>query len=396
MRLAFDPGARPPAVEARLGELPVALFDDELHYCAELVARYATDLALEISVALELEPALRRGVTLAEAAASLGAGATFRPALAALLERLVAAGEISASDSPRRYRATAPLRRGETAELRRLGVAVDRGIVATLDLLDAAAAIYPAVAAGRTSAERELLGPRRLGLWTAYFSNANRLYALGNRIAALAAAARLPCAPLRLLEVGAGAGSAALTLLEELERRGRLAEVALYDLTEPNPAFRRRAERALAERFPGVTVRSRALDLDLPLAAQARPGSYDLVYGVNVLHVARALGVTLAGLRDALRPGAFLVAGECLRPFPGQVVPADLVFELLRGFTAVEIDAELRPRHGFLDPAAWRRALAASGFDEVAVVPDVERLREHYPRFETGALCARRPPVQSP
>ena len=58
----------------------------------------------------------------------------------------------------------------------------------------------------------------------------------------------------------------------------------------------------------------------------------------------------------------------------------------------VGTEPELRPAHGFLAPESWRRAFAAAGFDEVAVVPDVERIRDLYPRFFAGVVCGRRPP----
>jgi SAM-dependent methyltransferase len=194
-----------------------------------------------------------------------------------------------------------------------------------------------------------------------------------------------------VLEVGAGAGSAAEALLEELARRGRLGDLGRYDVTEPSPFFRRRAERELKAKFPGAPLAFAAADVDRPLGEQGLGGDYDLVLGVNVLHVAKDLRAALAGLVAALAPGGWLVAGECLRLFPRQPVPADVVFQLFESFVAVETDPELRPRHGFLEPAHWRGAFAAVGLAEIAVVPDVERIRVYYPRFVSGAVVGRRP-----
>jgi len=201
-----------------------------------------------------------------------------------------------------------------------------------------------------------------------------------------------PGGGLRILEVGAGAGSFATALLGELQRRGRLGDVALYDFTEPSPFFRRRGERELRARFPGLALRSRAVDIDAPIADPADAGrGYDLVVGVNVFHVARDLGASLRRAREALVPGGWLLAGECMRLFPGQTVPADLVFQLLRSFTDVQLDAAARPHHGFLEPGAWRRAFELAGFADAAVVPDLERIRDRYPRFLTGVVAGRRP-----
>jgi SAM-dependent methyltransferase len=401
MALPFDPGPRPAGVEALLGELPATLFDDRFHACCELVERYADNLALEIAGELALAPVLARGAGVDELAAERGFAAEFRPALAALLARLAHAGELvvevleSPRGSPPRYRAARPLRASDRTALRAEGLALDPRLAATLDLLEAAAAAHVEVAHGRASGEQILLAPARIQLWLAYFAADNRVYAVSNEIAAAAASHRLRAGDgLRILEIGGGAGSAAFALLDELERVGRLADVARYDFTEPSPFFRRRGERELRARHPTLPFVFRGFDIDLPAAGQGDFGGYDLVFGVNVVHVARRLGETLGRLRELLAPGGVLVAGECCRLFPGQVAPADLVFQLLRGFTQVELDA-LRPHHGFLAPEAWRRALAASGFADVEVVPDLERVRDVYPRFYAGAVCGRRPPVES-
>lgn len=402
MSVAFVPTPRPRDLERHLGEIPAALFDDRIWASCELADRYATDLCLDLVGRLGLGEALAAGGTVESLATARGFVPTFRPALAALLDRLAVAGEIErrpelGASEGAHYRARAPLRAAELSGLRRIGLEHDPAVASTLDLLDAAAAAYPAVAAGTTTGEQELFSAGRIGLWLTYFSNQNPVYALNNFQAAVAAANRLPSrAGLRVLEVGAGAGSATRTLLDELERRGRLGELERYDFTEPSPFFRRRGERELRARFPSVPLVSRALDLDRPLGEQATPPeSLDLVFGVNVLHVARDLGAALREIRDALRPGGWLVAGECLRLFPGQPVPADLVFQIFDSFVHVATDPELRPAHGFLEPETWRRALAATGFDEVVVVPDLDRIRELYPRFFAGVVCGRRPPVES-
>jgi len=89
------------------------------------------------------------------------------------------------------------------------------------------------------------------------------------------------------------------------------------------------------------------------------------------------------------------VAGECIRPTPGCSVPADLVFQLFDSFTSVATDPEVRPTHGFLSPDPWRRALACAGFAPAGLVPDLERVREIYPRFFTGVVCGCAGPVES-
>jgi SAM-dependent methyltransferase len=397
MHRPFDPGSRPRIPESLLGEIPDSFFDDRIYAACELAERYATDLALAIASRLGLDEPLAAGGTVAALAAARGFDPAFRPALEALLDRLAAAGEIERTPGAdgAAFRRTGPAREAELAALRATGVAIDPRIVATLDLLDAAAAAWPAVASGRTTGEKELFSAGSIALWLAYFSNDNPVYALNNLLTAVVAANRLPDRDgLSVLEVGAGAGSFTATLLEELARRGRLGQIARYKPTEPSPFFRRRGEREMRARFPDVPLTFRALDVDLPFADQGLSAEpRDLVVGVNVLHVARDLGAALARIREVLAPGGWLVAGECLRLFPRQPVPADLIFQLFRSFIDVGTDPLLRPHHGFLEPAAWRAALEAAGFVEVAVVPDLERIRDLYPRFFAGVVVGRRPVV---
>lgn len=396
MRRPFDPGPPPAAIPAHLGEVPKTLFDERLWAASELVERYATDLALEIAGTLGLAAALESPRSASELAEDHGWSPGFEPALAALLARLEQAGLLRAEDRAGgglAFAIDSPLPPSDRAALRDRAEAIEPAIRASLDLLDAAAELYPGVAAGSIDAEHELLAPARVPLWLAYFSNENRPYALANRIAAVAAANRLPGdRPFRILEVGAGAGSAALALLDELERRGRLDEVERYELTEPHPFFLRRAERAIRGLFPRLKIAARALDVDQPPAPEKEERGADLLLGVNVLHVAERLPAALAALRQLLAPGGAIVLGECLPSCPRQVVAADLVFQLFAGFTGVETDPELRPRHGFLVPETWSRLLAAAGYGSIEVVPDLARLHEIHPGFVTGAMCARRLP----
>jgi SAM-dependent methyltransferase len=396
----YRPPARDRAADAHLGEIPVGLFSDSLYEACELVERYVSDHALDLARRLGAGPALAEGVSTEELVERLALSIEERPAIGWLLDRLSDAGHVdrAATATGDRYRAPRELPRPELSAIRALALEIEPSIRPTLALLDAAAASFPDVVAGRTTGEQALFSGGKMQLWLDYFHNADPIYALNNRIAATVAANRLPeRAGLRVLEIGAGGGSAAEALLDELAARGRLADVAEYRLTEPNAFLRRRAARSLAGRFPGVPLADLAFDVDLDAAGQGlHEGRHDLVLAVNVLHVARDLAGALGRARRLLAPGGWLVAGECLRLFPRQTIAVELVFQQLRGFTRVALDPELRPAHGFLAPADWRRAFAAAGFDGVAVVPDLERIRDHHPRFFTGAIAGRRPSAGAP
>jgi hypothetical protein len=177
-----------------------------------------------------------------------------------------------------------------------------------------------------------------------------------------------------------------------------LDRIAAYDATEPSSFFRRQAERRIAARFPHVPVRFRMLDMDVDWPERDGDPGYDVVFGVNVLHVARDLAATLGRVRGALEAGGTLVAGEAMRLHPDVPLASELIFSVLHGFTQVHLDADLRPEPGFLSPAAWRRSLAGSGFSGVSLSPDVEAIAPIFPRFAVGAITARsgRNPVSHP
>src|SRR5207244_11924473 len=97
-------------------------------------------------------------------------------------------------------------------------------------------------------------------------------------------------------------------LLEALAGRGPLGALSAHRVTEPVALFPRRAERTLRAAWPGAPLAFAALDVNQPWAAQdVGPASVQLVWGVNVFHLARDLEAVLAEARAALVPGGWLV-----------------------------------------------------------------------------------------
>jgi len=379
----LDPRAYERLAAAGLAPDP---FNPAQHRSCELVERYALDTALDLCGRLGVLELLGAPRSVEELCAARGFVPAFVRPLRWLLERLVAATLLARRDG--RYQTAGRPPEPALAALRAEGLAADPSYAPAYDLLDAAAALYPGVARGEVQAERALF--LRARLWAAYFDNANGYYALTNRVAARASAARLGGG--QVLEVGAGLGSATDALLAELRAHGTLGQVTAYRATEPALFFRRHAQRTLAQAWPDVPLTVEALDINQPWAAQdIAPGAYALVWGVNVFHLARHLDDTLREAHAALAPGGWLVVGEGMRPGPDVPVGAELPFQLLDSFHDVVLDPAARPTSGFLTAELWRDALRRAGFDEVALFPDVIALRESYPGFVAAAACGRRP-----
>ena len=196
---------------------------------------------------------------------------------------------------------------------------------------------------------------------------------------------------LRILEVGAGTGSASEILLRLLAERGLLPRIERYLVTEPNAYFRRCSQRKLAGQYPKLALQWASLDLDLPWNTQGiTPGEFDLVYAVNVMHISKNLLFSLNEARSALASDGWLVIGECVRPYDNQPIYPELMFQILDSFTNVQTDPEVRPNPGFLTAEQWRRAFSRAGFKHAKVAPDLDRIREIYPHFFTGAICGQK------
>jgi SAM-dependent methyltransferase len=148
----------------------------------------------------------------------------------------------------------------------------------------------------------------------------------------------------------------------------------------------------LKSRYPRLPVEYVRLDMDRDFEEQAVPrGIADVVYAVNTVHVARDLNATLARIRETLKPGGAAVFSECVRPYEGQPIYVEFVFNFLENFTGVATDAATRPNHGFLTPDNWRKAFEKAGFEKPEILPDVEELAKHYDAFFVAAVTARRP-----
>ena len=387
-----------PPRDARLTRLlqdfPPPVFSEQLYQSIEVMERYSIDLAIDLLRRLDVMDQLEEWRSVDELSDTLSFQPRFIFALTWILERLVEAGciEVRVDGNTRSYHLGRAPWEPQLAQLRAIGLAISPANAATLDLLDHVTSLYPAVARGEQSGDQSVIGPQGIGLWLNYFNNDNLTYAVNNWVSAVVAANRLSTRPrLRILEVGAGSGSASEALLRCFDERGSLPQIERYLMTEPNAFFRRRGQRELAKQYPDLPLEWGALDINSPWDTQGIvSGQFDLVYAVNVLHISKDLLFTLNQARSALKDNGWLVIGECLRPNANQPIYPELMFQILESFTDVQTDPEFRPNPGFLTANHWRRAFTRAGFQGVEIAPDIDAIREIYPHFFTGAVCAQK------
>jgi len=178
------------------------------------------------------------------------------------------------------------------------------------------------------------------------------------RDAVRALLARLPEGRrLRVIEVGAGTGSATASVLPELPA-GRFD----YAYTDISAGFFAEAEERFGDGDGCIEYRPLDIEKD-PIAQGFAPHGYDLIIASNVLHATRLLEETLGHCRALLAPSGQLVALENLRGLGWM----DLTFGQLDGWWRFA-DEHYRPHHALATPAVWRRALGDAGFEGVEVL----------------------------
>ena len=386
----FETRPSDPRLAQCLQQFPPAVFSERLYQSIELMERYSVELAVDLSRQLNLVDQLDGWRSADELCGVLSFQPRFKFALRWMLERLVESGCAQARNNgeSRCYHLQDTLWEPDLKALRAIGLRIDPANAATLDLLDHAASLYAAVATGRQDGDHNLLGPQGVPLWLNYFHNDNLTYAVNNWVGAVLAVDHISThRTLRILELGAGTGSASEILLQLLAERDLLPRVERYRITEPNAYFRRCSQRKLIAKYPNLPLEWAPLDLDLPWKSQGIASEeFDLVYAVNVMHISKNLLFSLSEARSALAADGWLVIGECVRPYDNQPIYPELMFQILDSFTNVEIDPEVRPNPGFLTAEQWRRAFSRAGFTQAKVAPDIERIREIYRHFFTGAI----------
>ena len=161
---------------------------------------------------------------------------------------------------------------------------------------------------------------------------------------------------LRVIEVGAGTGSATASVLPELPD-GRYD----YTYTDISAGFFAEAEARFGD--GGGAIQYRPLDIEKdPIEQGFDQHGYDLIIASNVLHATRYLTETLGHCAALLAPSGQLIALENLRGLGWM----DLTFGQLDGWWRFADD--YRPHHALAGPPVWRRALGDAGFAAVEVL----------------------------
>ncbi|KAM0233339.1 hypothetical protein ACHAP5_010426 [Fusarium lateritium] len=177
---------------------------------------------------------------------------------------------------------------------------------------------------------------------------------------------------MKIVEVGAGTGSATLPVLQALQAPNRVL-ASRYDFTDISPGFFPSARELLAD-YEGV-VDYKILNAEKSAEENGfEPNSYDVLIASNVLHATPSIEVVLENAKSFLRPGGKLILMEPTVNLPHY----GLVFGSLAGWWAgVDEGRTLSP---MLSRSQWVETLAKNGFVNNGPV------FEDYPVSEGGSI----------
>lgn len=166
---------------------------------------------------------------------------------------------------------------------------------------------------------------------------------------------------LEVLEVGAGTGSATLSILEILAHHGGYEcgnpRFAHYTFTDLSAGFFGKAREEFGEQSYGRMI-FKTLDIEIDPAKQGfNEGTYDVVVASNVIHATQSLDNALKNVRKLLKPNGKFVLLEVTN---SDIFRVGFVFGLLPGWWYGRED--FRQSGPTVTEEKWHELLLRNGF----------------------------------
>ncbi|KAK3934736.1 hypothetical protein QBC46DRAFT_462469 [Diplogelasinospora grovesii] len=158
---------------------------------------------------------------------------------------------------------------------------------------------------------------------------------------------------MKILEIGAGTGSASMPVMESINRNGRLLAEE-YTYTDISSGFFERARNKFGQWAGQIDFKTLDISRD-PLAQGYSAHSFDLIVASIVLHATPLMHVTMSNVRKLLKPGGRLVLVE----LTGLAAASNTIFGTLEGWWMSEDGREDGP---LLTVPQWDGLLKRHGF----------------------------------
>ncbi len=183
-----------------------------------------------------------------------------------------------------------------------------------------------------------------------------------------------------VLEVGGGLGGGTKEFLQQRYNESKNIFNFYYYFTDIANKMLRETKKEILKITDNIdNFNFQKLNFNNDLKEQGcKENSFDIIWGVNAIHVANDLRFTLNEFYKALKPGGTLIVCETVRPIGNQMIQQEILLNTIDDYWDVKIDKEIRPRHGFMEWTNWIKALETIGFSNVKTVPDMKYLQEKY------------------
>lgn len=192
---------------------------------------------------------------------------------------------------------------------------------------------------------------RQDDMLTQFYENTHEVAVSTRNLASFVSQIAFRYPRMKMLEIGAGTGSATR---EVLKRIGR--DYHSYTYTDISAAFFEDAQTVFAEHEDRFVYEVLDIDAD-PVKQDFAMHSYDMVIANNVLHATRSLSQTLQHARKLLKPGGKLVVMEITTP---DAPTFSFIFGGFDGWWRGENDG--RTRGPLVNCEQWDKLLKATGF----------------------------------
>ena len=241
---------------------------------------------------------------------------------------------------------------------------------------------YPEILSGKTNALRVLYPKGNNDLIHQYVRDhhplADSIQLVGKQAVAQYVN-RMKNRPLKILEIGAGAGiftQQVLPLLVGLDVEYYFTDISNGYLVDARERFRK---------YPFVQYH--VLDIN-EKPAISLAGSMDLVIGLNVVHTVADVTTALSNIGDYLQKDGMLVLVEDV----SDAVWTTLVWGLTDGWWTFH-DVSLRHCSPLMSIEKWKKALSDSGYTDAVSLPSDQRL---FPEVDNALIAARKSDAYDP
>lgn len=226
-------------------------------------------------------------------------------------------------------------------------------------------------------------------LLTRFYDQEQELKYMSLRVGDLAGQLAFRYPRMKILEIGAGTGSATRAVM------GRIGQYFhSYTFTDISAGFFEDAEGTFTEHADKMVYRVLDIEQD-PLGQGFEGDSYDLVIAANVLHATKYLQQTMTHVRRLLKPGGHLIALEITNEY---ILQDALLFSAFEGWWLGKDDN--RPWGPKISVPKWDDLLRKTGFGGVETIIPAPDKPEYshwgYSTFVTQAIDDRIEQLREP